>query len=66
MGKKKIKIKFQPVKHFPELTEIGVSVNSWSYSFFVGMTDEQLRCIGIAIFRHLAKKRNKNGDQTEG
>ena len=45
---------------------MGVSVNGWSYNFLVGMTDEQLRSVGVAIFRYLAKKRNKDGDQTEG
>lgn len=58
MGKHKIKVKFQPVKHYSNLTEMGISINGWSWNFLIGMTDEQLRCIGIAIFRHLAKKRN--------
>lgn len=55
----KMKVKFQPVKHSPELTEMGVSINGWSYSFFVGMTDEQLKNIGVAIFRHLSKKKKQ-------
>lgn len=63
MKKVGIKVKFQPVKHSEELTEMGVSINGWSYNYQVGMTDEQLRCIGIAIFRHLAKK--KENDKPE-
>lgn len=55
----KMRVKFQPVKHSPELTEMGVSINGWSYSFFVGMTDEQLKNIGVAIFRHLSKKKKQ-------
>lgn len=55
----KMKIKFQPIKHYPELTEMGVSINGWSYNFLVGMTDEQLKNIGVAIFRHLSKKNKK-------
>lgn len=55
----KMRVKFQPVKHSPELTEMGVSINGWSYNFLVGMTDEQLKNIGVAIFRHLSKKNKK-------
>lgn len=66
MGKHNIKIKFQPVKHSPDKEEMGISINGWSWNFLIALTDEQLRCIGIAIFRHLAKKRNKDGSQTEG
>ena len=66
MGKHNIKIKFQPVKHSPDKEEMGISINGCSWNFLIALTDEQLRCIGIAIFRHLAKKRNKDGSQTEG
>lgn len=58
-----IKVKFQPMKYDEDKTEMGVSVNGWSYNYQLGMTDEQLRCIAIAIFRHLAKK--KENGQTE-
>lgn len=58
-----IKVKFQTPKHQKDLTEMGISLNGWSYSFLVAMNDEQLRCVGKAIFRHLAKK--SNGDKTE-
>lgn len=54
-----MKVKFQPVKHYPDKTEMGVSLNGWSYSFLAAMTDEELKNIGVAIFRHLSKKRKK-------
>lgn len=62
----KIRIKFNKVKHQPDKEEMGISINGWSWNFLIALTDEQLRCLGIAIFRHLAKKRNKDGSQNEG
>ena len=65
-NKIKIKVRFVPERHRKNLTEMGVCINGWQYNYTQALSDEQLRCIGIAIFRHLAKKRNKDGDQTEG
>lgn len=53
-----MKVRFNPIKHSPDKTEMGVSVNGWSFNFLVGMTDDQLRNIAVAIFRHLAKKKS--------
>lgn len=49
-----------------EAMQYDICINGWQYNYTQALSDEQLRCIGIAIFRHLAKKRNKDGDQTEG
>lgn len=64
-NKVKIKVKFVPERHNKKLTEMGICINGWQYNYTQQLTDEQLRCVGIAIFRHLAKKRIKDGSQTE-
>ena len=63
-NKIKIKVRFVPERHRKNLTEMVVCINGWQYNYTQALSDEQLRC--IAIFRYLAKKRNKDGDQTEG
>lgn len=57
MGTKKIKIKFEKDFFESEKHELGVCVNGYQYTFLTGMTDEQLRSIGIEIFRFLAKRK---------
>lgn len=59
MGTRKIEIKFEEDRYNEGKTALGVSLNGFQYTYLQSMTDEQLKAIGISIFKYLSNKRKK-------
>lgn len=59
MGTRKIEIKFEEDRYNEGKAALGVSLNGFQYTYLQSMTDEQLKAIGIYIFKYLSNKRKK-------
>ena len=59
MGTRKIEIKFEEDRYNEGKAALGVSLNGFQYTYLQSMTDEQLKDIGISIFKYLSNKRKK-------